>query len=134
MSHTTNSPIRIIHPNGQHFATVVRAERIVRSGGGYYRDLAKTTVVILSPADDKANPNYEYVGKHSCDRFAVKAAIDPRTNLVIQKPIEVIDRTLIPVRQSGGQKVMQLAPLRHRRARGTVGGKEDRLWHPSRRK
>lgn len=130
MSNTTSLSIRVIHPDGEAFATPARAQRIVDSGRGYWRNLAKTILVINAFADDEPNNGYEYGGKKSYNRRDTAEACDLRNRAIIRVPIEERDRTLIPIRQAGGAKVMQLKPKTDRRTGGAHTPRRMNLYRP----
>lgn len=129
MPHTTR--VLVIHPNGNTFTSRNRAQGLVESGRAYWRDLAKSVLVIISSTDDEESNGYEYGGKQSYDRRATETRVDPRNGTPFEAAKESIDRTAIPVREAGGAKVMQLKPLRDRRTGGTHAPRPDRLWHPA---
>lgn len=133
MPHTNS--ILVIHPNGTFYA---QRNKVAHIGDnpkrGYWQDIGKTVLVLLSVKDDEPANGYEYGGAKSYDRRATAEACDLRCKTVIRVPMEERDRTGIPVRQPGGAQVMQLKPLGNKK-RGMSGGlPEDKLWRPERRK
>lgn len=128
MPHTTR--VLVIHPNGETYASRNRAESLVEADRAYWRDLSKTVLVILSLSDDTPNDGYEYGGKKSYNRRDTAEACDLRNRAIIRVPIEERDRTLIPVRQAGGAKVMQLKPKTDRRTGGAHTPRRMNLYRP----
>ena len=112
--------ILVMHPDGTFYARRKNVEHLADNIRGYWRDPAKRILVIIRSNDDRPNPGYEYGGSLSLDRTATRKACDILTHQVIDIPIEIEDRTQIPVRQAGGSTVMQLHPLRNRRSTRSV--------------
>jgi len=104
-----------------------------QNGVAYWSDLARTKLVMLKSTDDQPSEGYEYGGKASYDPQASVSYCDLRTGTVIHVPDEHRDKTLIPVRQAGGQKVMQLKPLVDRHSHGDSSARPDKLWRPERK-
>jgi hypothetical protein len=134
MPHTNS--VLVHHPNGTFFAQRSRVEHLTETKPprAYWRDLAKTNLVILSSSADAASDGYEYGGKRSLDRFATVTKIDPRTGVAFETAAEKLDRTQTPVRLAGGQKVLQLKPLSDRRTAGYHVSRQDKLWRPERKR
>lgn len=127
-----NNSILVIHPDGEFYAQRARVAHLPEAGKAYWRDPGKTVLIILKSTDDQPSNGYEYVGRQSIDRFAIKKVVDLRTNISYDVPREKLDRTMIPVREPGGQRVMQWVPKVDRHASGRASKREDRLWHPGR--
>lgn len=130
MSHTT--AVKVIHPNGELFISRKAADIKVEKGRAYWRDLAKTVLVLIATPEAEPASNYEYGGRLSWDPGMIVQAYDGRTNSFYDAPVEFPDRTLIPVRQPGGQKIMQLKPLNDRHSTGHRLSRHDDLWRPRR--
>ncbi len=131
MPHTNS--VLVMHPNGSTYTQRPRAQSLVDNKRAYWRDSTKTVLIIVPAEEPQRNDNYEYVGKHSMDKYATRRFRDKRTGVDIEVPKEFIDRTQIPVREAGGQKVMQLAPKSDRRGAGRATHFRDSLWRPGRR-
>jgi hypothetical protein len=123
--------VLVVHSNGAtSIAKRSRAIGVVDAGRAYWRDPAKTVLIMLRSTDDRPNDGYEYGGKRSYSRQLSVDACDLRTRQIIKVPVEQRDKTQIPVREPGGAKVMQLKPLVDRRTTGQHIPKRDRLWRP----
>ncbi len=127
-----DATVLVMHPNGETHTQRSRAQSLVDLKRAYWRDPTKTVLVIVPHEEPSRNDNYEYVGKHSMDKFATRRIRDKRTGVVIEVPKEFLDLTNIPVREPGGQKVMQLAPKSDRRGSGRASHFRDSLWRPGR--
>lgn len=123
--------VLVIHSNGAtSIAKRARAQVAVEKCRAYWRDPAKTVLVMLPYTPEVSSPDKEYGGKKSyAGRFSVRAC-DMRTRTEIDVPVEFKDKTLIPVREPGGAKVMQLKPLKDRRTTGRHISQHDQLWRP----
>lgn len=133
MPHTTS--VLVIHPNGQTYTSQNRAQRTVDAQRGYWFDSSKTKLIVLSGDDDLRSDGYEYGGKRSYARHLSNRACDLRTRTEIDVPVELRDKTGIPVREPGGASVMQLKPLRDRRTTtGQHTPRHDRLWRPAKQR
>lgn len=130
MPHTNS--ILVLHPDGTFFAQRAKVQHLADNKRAYWQDLAKTILVIVRSTDDQPNNGYEYGGKKSYDRYAVVIKRDERTGVPYKTTSEHIDRTLTPVRDAGGQQVMQLKPKMDRRTSGYAATRRDRLWRPGR--
>jgi hypothetical protein len=123
----TNS-VKVLHPDGEFFAQRHRVEYLADNVRGYWRDPAKTVLVVLRSTDDAPANGYEYGGRISLDRKATAKACDLLTRRIIDIPIVQYDRTQLPVSQVGGATVMQMAPLRdHRSTRSQHSPRHDKL-------
>lgn len=134
MPHTTS--ILVVHTNGAiSYVTRARAQAAAERNPpvAYWSDRSQTKLVMLKSTPEQADPNYEYGGKKSYDGRASKPSYcDRQTRTVVHRPIEHQDRSGIPVREAGGQKVLQLKPLADRKSSGRHVTRQDRLWHPGR--
>jgi len=126
--------VLVIHPNGTLIEKRARVAHLTETvpPRAYWRDLAKTVLVIVSTKDDEPIGAYEYGGKKSYNGRATQLIVHGRNGVITEAPIEDIDRTGIPVRQAGGAKVMQLKALKDRRTTGQHVPRHDRLWRPAR--
>lgn len=123
--------VLVYHPDGTFYAQRPRVLHLVDNGRAYWRDLAKTVLVMLRFNDDQPNNGYEYGGKKSYDPYATCDKKDPRTGTYYEAATEEIDRTHIPVREAGGATVLQLKPKMDRRTTGAYAtSMHDRLWRP----
>lgn len=135
MAHTTAHKYSVLveHPNGILYISRTAAEAKADGVRAYWKDFAKTVLVIV-PDDDAGTANgYEYGGKKSYNGKLTVEAFDSRNQTRIRVPIENLDRTGVPVREPGGAKVMQLKPLTNRKSTGCHIPRPDRLWRPSAR-
>lgn len=111
--------VLVIHANGATSITKrARAQGVVANGRAYWRDRARTVLVMIKSTDDTPADGYEYGGTCSLD---------------LQATGEQIDKTLTPVRDAGGHTVLQLRPMIDRRTRGYAATRRDSLWRPARR-
>jgi hypothetical protein len=126
--------VLVIHSNGAtSVAKRARANAVVAAGHAYWRDPARTVLVILKSTDDRPNDGYEYGGKKSFSRHPTVQYCDIQTRAVISVPVGFQDRTGIVVQEPGGSQVMQLKPLEDRRGPGRhITMPPDRLGRPMR--